>query len=129
MRNDIFKVTGLDPKEGASVVFVWSHDRVSNELMLLGAGHTVGIDTVRPVGIETGQFAVTFLLPQNCTKEGIIVTGDKEGKQIIPRINLTACFLPNGTEPRIAFFGTTAASISVDAPPNHSQPMLACNTD
>jgi hypothetical protein len=129
MSSDFFKVTGIDPNEDANVVFVWSRDRASNEPVLLGSGHVVRADTVRPSGIADGQYAITFILPENCIRAGIIVTGDAEGKQILPRINVTACSVPAGTEPRMIFSGATAARIAAEASASQSQPVLACNTE
>jgi hypothetical protein len=72
--NDFCNASGLNPNNGAKIVFVW-HYRGPCDYVPLGSGHVV--DAVgRPPGIRVGQYSVTFPLPPGCSADEIVVTDD-----------------------------------------------------
>jgi hypothetical protein len=83
-------VSGIDPNDGAKIVFVWCRDKGLEHYALLGSGHVVGaID--RPPGIPIGQFSVTFLLPPGCSADDVLVTDDKNGTDRLRGVTVTPC--------------------------------------
>lgn len=85
-------VSGIDPHDGAKIVFVWCPNKGLENYALLGSGHVVGaLASVLPPGIAAGQFSVTFLLPPGCDAEDVFVTDDVSGKQHLPDVTVTPC--------------------------------------
>lgn len=92
MSGVFFNVAGVDPNEGASVVFVWCRGKAAEDYALLGSSHVVGaVGSTLPPGIVSGQFSVTFLLPPGCSAEDIFVTDDKNGSEHLPGVSITPC--------------------------------------
>lgn len=84
--------SGVDPDEGANIVFVWCRNKGPEDYVLLGSGHVVrAVGSARPPGILAGQFSVTFLLPPGCSEEDVFVTDDKNGKERLPDVKVTPC--------------------------------------
>jgi hypothetical protein len=107
-------VSGIDPNDGAKIVFVWCRDKGPEDYVLLGSGHVVGA-IGRPPGIQEGQFSVTFLLPSGCSTDDIFVTDDKIGKEHLRGVAITPClgvpgFPSDGTATPVGHAGTTKAS-------------------
>ncbi|MGF7160898.1 hypothetical protein FHS85_002529 [Rhodoligotrophos appendicifer] len=124
MSSDYYKATGVDDAKDANLVFVWSRDRVSSEPMLLGAGYAVRADVVRPNGIKSGQFAITFSLPETCRRDDIFVTSDRAGDVVLSGAEISACSVPRGTQAPMMLSGAAAVH-AADALVSHSQHMLA----
>ena len=75
-------VSGIDPNDGATIVFVWCRDKGPEDYVLLGSGHIVDVPAnARPPGIQAGQYSVTFLLRPGCSVEDVFVTDDKSGSE------------------------------------------------
>lgn len=92
MSGVFFNVSGIDPNEGANVVFVWCRGKAAKDHALVGSGHVVSAaGSALPPGIASGQFSVTFLLPPGCSAEDIFVTDDKNGSERLPGVSITPC--------------------------------------
>lgn len=118
MKGSFFNVSGVDPNEGAKIVFVWGHDGNTEASLLLGSGHIVRADSgARPPGIATGQFSVTFLLPSACLAGDVVVTDDVVGAG---RLNEIVIF-PCSGDPTIAAAGTVIAGRH-SSPPHRLRP-------
>jgi hypothetical protein len=83
-------VSGIDPNDGAKIVFVWCRDKGPEDYALLGSGHVVGA-IGRPLGIQAGQFSITLLLPSGCSTDDVFVTDDKIGKEHLRGVTVTPC--------------------------------------
>jgi hypothetical protein len=83
-------VSGIDPNDGAKIVFVWCRDKGPEDYALLGSGHVVGA-IGRPPGIQAGQFSITFLLPSGCSTDDVFVTDDKIGNEHLRGVTITPC--------------------------------------
>jgi hypothetical protein len=107
-------VSGVDPNDGARIVFVWCRDKGPEDYALLGSGHLVGAFG-RPPGIQAGQFSVTLLLPAGCSADDVIVTDDKVGNEHLRGVTITPClgvpqFPSEGAATAARHAGTTNAS-------------------
>jgi hypothetical protein len=92
MNGAFFNVSGIDPNEGARIVFVWCRDKDADDYVLLGSGHPVSaVGCAPPPGITVGQFSITFPLPPGCSAGNIVVTGGKNGKEPLPDVTVTSC--------------------------------------
>jgi hypothetical protein len=92
MSNTLFKVSGIDPNAGASVVFVWHRDKRSGNYAMLGSGHVVRAGGPGlPSGVQAGQFSVTIALPPGGSADNVVVTDDKGGKEILPGVVVAPC--------------------------------------
>ncbi len=92
MDGSFFNVTGVDPNEGAKIVFVWGRDGNTDASLLLGSGHVVRADgSARPPGVAIGQFSVTFLLPAACLAGDVVVTDDVAGAGRMNSIVIVPC--------------------------------------
>ncbi len=60
--------------------------------MLLGSGRVVGRGNLLP-GVQLGQFSITFLLPDGCSVENIVVSRDKSGTELLSGVTLTRCLI------------------------------------
>jgi len=101
-QGNFVNVSGVDATDGAEVVFVWRREKGTEVYDLLGSGHVVGADAaVRPPGILTGQFSVTFLLPPGCSVDDVFVTDDKNSKDPLPGVTVTPCGSILGGQPEI----------------------------
>jgi len=84
-------VSGIDPNDGATIVFAWCRNKGPEDYMLLGSGHIVDVPAnARPPGIRDGQYSVTFLLPPGCSVDDVFVTDDKSGSKRLPDVTITA---------------------------------------
>lgn len=94
MRRMYFNVSGVDPNEGADIVFVRCRDKNPDYDLILGSGHVViaGACAHLP-GVQAGQFSITFPLPDGCAAENIVVTRDKGGKDLLSGVTLTPCLI------------------------------------
>jgi hypothetical protein len=90
-QGNFFNVSGIDPNDGAEIVFAWCRDKGLENCALLGSGNVVGPIGARPPGVVTGQFSVTFLLPPGCRADDVFVTDDKNGKEHLSGVTLTPC--------------------------------------
>jgi hypothetical protein len=86
MNGALFRASGVDANEGAKTVFVWRHDAASNKFRLLASGRIMEAAAVPP-GAPPGQFGVTFMLPEGCSFDSIVVTDDKNNDKFLPSIN------------------------------------------
>ena len=89
MNGTFLNVSGIDPNDGASIVFVWGRNKDHRDPLLLGSGHVVG--AIRPPGIAAGQFSITFPLPPGYSASDVVVTHDESGKQALSDIRVTPC--------------------------------------
>ncbi len=70
-------VSGIDPNDGATIVFAWCPNKGPGDIVLLASGHIVTAPAAaRPPGIQYGQFSVTFLLPPGCSADDVFVSDD-----------------------------------------------------
>jgi hypothetical protein len=94
MSSGYFNVSGIDQNEGAEHVFVRFRNGNSDDDILLGSGRVVGLGGCSlPPGIQVGQFSVTFLLPDGCSADNIVVSRDKSGKELLSGVTLTRCLI------------------------------------
>jgi hypothetical protein len=92
MNGAFFNVSGIDPHDGAKLVFVWSRGRGALKGAFLGSGHVVGaVGCGRPPGISVGQFSITFLLPEGCSPSDIVVTSDVGDGEYLCGVTVTPC--------------------------------------
>ena len=134
MSGAFFRVSGIDPNDGARIVFVWCRDIKSpHTYLLLGSGHVVGGEGLfLPSGVSVGQFSVVFSLPYGCSPGDVVVTDDKNGDEHLLDVTVTPCSTPMGYRPGAAvpagdlaeLTGKTNASIRVI---DRSQAMIARN--
>jgi hypothetical protein len=119
-------VSGVDPNDGAKIVFVWHRDKGPEDYVLLGSGHVVGA-IGRPPGIQTGQFSVTFPLPPACSADDIVVTDNMSGKEALPGVTVTPCSPVSGLKAGgTNISGERAVGIgATNASPQPSQIVLA----
>lgn len=94
MSSDYFNVSGVDQYEGAERVFVRYRNGNPDGDILLGSGRVVcvGVGILLP-GIQVGQFSVTFLLPDGCSADNIVVSRDKSGKELLSGVTITRCLI------------------------------------
>lgn len=96
MSGSFFRVSGIDPNDGAKMAFVWCRVENQDGLVLIASAHIVGVDTVRPPGIHPGQFSVAFLLPHNCQADTIIATDDTDEQRALANVVIEKCTTPQG---------------------------------
>jgi hypothetical protein len=94
MSGAYFNVSGVDRCEGASTVFVRYRNGDPESDALLGSGRVIGVGgcSLLP-GIQIGQFSVTFLLPDGCSVDNIIVSRDRSGKELLSDVTVTRCLI------------------------------------
>jgi hypothetical protein len=94
MSSEYFNVSGIDPYEGAETVFVRYRNGYPDNDLLLGSGRVVGVGgcSLLP-GVQVGQFSITFLLPDECSVDHIVVSRDKSGKELLSGVTLTRCLI------------------------------------
>jgi hypothetical protein len=98
MSGAFFQVSGIVSNEDARTVFVWCRDKISNDAVLLGTGHVAGAGgCFIPPGVPIGQFRVTFLLPSRNSAADLIVTADRDGKELLPDVTVTPCRVSAGS--------------------------------
>jgi hypothetical protein len=84
-------VSGIDPNDGATIVFAWCRNKGPEDYVLLGSGHIVNIPAhARPHGIRAGQYSVTFLLPPGSSADDVFVTDDKSGSERLTGVTIAA---------------------------------------
>ena len=88
-------VSGIDPNDGAKIVFVWCRDKGLEHYSLLGSGHIVGA-IGRPPGILVGEFSITFQPPPRCYASDVFVTDDKNGNEHLRGVTVTPCLGVSG---------------------------------
>lgn len=96
MSGSFFRVSGIDPNDGAKMAFVWCRTANQDSFSLVASAHIVGADTVRPPGIRPGQFSVAFLLPSHCLADTIIATDDIDEQRSLPNVVVEKCPTPQG---------------------------------
>jgi hypothetical protein len=89
MNGAFHNASGVDPNDGASIVFVWCRSRDHEGPRLLSSGHVVG--AIRPPGIAAGQFSITFPLPPGYSANDVVVTHDESGKQPLSNVTVAPC--------------------------------------
>jgi hypothetical protein len=90
--NECFNVSGVDPNEGASVVFVMCRSGFTDGYVQLGNGHIVGANGAYvPPGARAGQYSVTLRLPYGCLPNTIIVKDDKNDQSCLDNVTVTPC--------------------------------------
>jgi hypothetical protein len=111
-------VSGVDPNDGAKIVFVWRRGKSPGDHELLGSGHVVGA-MGRPPGIQIGQYSITFPLPPGCSPDDLVVTDDTSGKEQLPGVTVTPC----SPMPGLSSGGTISPGDPTDRPiTNKSSP-------
>lgn len=105
MNGTFLNVSGIDPNDGASIVFVWCRNKDREDPLLLSSGHVVG--AIHPPGIAAGQFSVTFPLPPGYSANDVFVTRDEGGKQALSNVTVLPC-------PAVASFQSGGAVTPVD---------------
>lgn len=108
MNGTFFSVSGLDPHDSADIAFVWCRPHGQDGRILVGSGHVVPAASNPPPGIQAGQFCVVFPLPNDCSADSIVVTGDRDGKVVLSDITIKLCSPSVGYRP---------AAISASAAP------------
>ena len=94
MSSAYFNVSGVDQSEDAKDVFIRHRNRNPEGDILLGSGRVVSAGGCGLLpGIQVGQFSVTFLLPEGCSADNIIVSRDKDGKDLLSGVTLTRCLI------------------------------------
>jgi hypothetical protein len=123
-----FKVSGTDPNDGARIVFVWCREKGPDDYRLLGSGHVIGPDGVRPPGISVGQFSVTLALPPGRSPDDVVVTDDTAGKVHLPDVIITPCSTVVGFKfgGRVSSGDRTVREITANASPNSGHRVMAC---
>lgn len=111
MSASFFRVSGIDPNDGAKMAFVWCRSEDQDGFILVASTYIVGASTVRPPGIHPGQFSVAFLLPAHCLADSIIVTDDLDERRSLGDVVVEKCPTPNG------FHSSQAPSIRGVQPP------------
>ena len=89
MNGTFLNVSGIDPNDGASIVFVWCRNKGHEDPLLLISGQVVG--AIRPPGIAAGQFSITFPLPPGYSANDVVVTHDESGKQPLSNFTVVPC--------------------------------------
>jgi hypothetical protein len=128
MSGGFVNVSGIDPNDGAKIVFVWCRDpdKGPDDSRLVGSGHVVGPDAPRPPGISVGQFSVTFPLSPGCSADDIVVTDDKTGKDYLPGVTVTPCSAIAGLRSGGTVIPNPAVlADATNASPQSSQTVLA----
>jgi hypothetical protein len=97
MHSAYFNVSGVDQSEDAETVFVRSRNGDPDNDIHLGSGCVVGKGLLLP-GIQVGEFSVTFLLPDGCSADSVVVSRDKSGADLLSGVTLTRCLI--GSEVR-----------------------------
>src|ERR1700735_271410 len=94
MSSEYFNVSGVDPSKGAETVFVRYRNGYPDGDIILGSGRVVGAGgcSLLP-GVQVGQFRITFLLPDGCSADHIVVSRDKSGKELLSDVTLTRCLI------------------------------------
>ena|ERR1700722_20582294 len=94
MSSEYFNVSGVDPCEGAETVFVRYRNGYADGDTLLGSGRVIGVGgcSLLP-GVQVGQFSVTFLLPNGCSADHIVVSRDESGKELLSGVTITRCLI------------------------------------
>jgi hypothetical protein len=88
--NNLWVVSGIDPNPEAQDVFVWHHDRATDQYSLLGSGRIVGsAGSFVPPRVVRGQYRVTVSVRGNASSDDIHVTDDKSGKNFLPDVTIT----------------------------------------
>jgi len=98
MSGEYFNVSGIDPYEGAETVFVRYRNDNPEGGVLLGSGRVVcvGSSGLLP-GVQAGQFSITFLLPDGCSADHVVVSRDRSGEEPLSGVTLTRCLIRTGT--------------------------------
>jgi hypothetical protein len=91
MSNAIFRASGVDPNDGAKIVYVWCRDKNQDSYTLIGSGYVVGAQAGLPPGIRPGQFCVVFILPPGHSADTIVITDDTNGKEFLPNVSVIPC--------------------------------------
>lgn len=132
MSGGYFNVSGIDQNEDADTIFVRYRSGIPDDDILLGSGGVVGGDSLLP-GVQVGQFSITFLLPDGCPADDIVVSRDLGGTELLSDVTLTRCLI--GADAR------SGGTIIPDDPPpradatkvaghftNHNQVVIAHQT-
>jgi hypothetical protein len=94
MSGEYFNVSGVDRYEGATNVFVRYRNGDPEGDTLLGSGRVVGVGRCGLLpGVQVGQFSITFLLPDGCSVDNIVVSRDKSGKALLSGVTITRCLI------------------------------------
>ena len=92
MSSEYFNVSGVDQYEGAENVFVRCRNGDPEGDIPLASGRVVGRGHLLP-GVQVGQFSITFLLPDGCSADNIVVSRDKSGTDLLSDVTLTRCLI------------------------------------
>jgi hypothetical protein len=86
----LWVVSGIDPNPEARDVFVWHHDKATDQYSLLGSGRIVGgPGSVIPPQVVRGQYRVTVATKGGVSSDDIHVTDDKSGKNFLEDVTIT----------------------------------------
>lgn len=126
-QGNYYNVTGVDPNEGARIVFVWARTQDSGSKVLLGSGHVVGaVGCGRPPGVPIGQYCVTFPLPPGSAADDVVLTDDKNADVHLSDVTLTHCSTLAGLRSGATLTRHLAASAdTIETSPKSSQDVLA----
>ncbi len=86
-------VSGVDPNEGATTVYVWRRDQAAKEgrVLLSTAPLVPAEQAARLPGIQPGEFRVTFPAPAGCSVRDILVTDDLKKEEPLPNVTVVPC--------------------------------------
>jgi hypothetical protein len=124
MNGAYFNVSGVDQSEGAGTVFVRSRNGDPDNDIPLGSGPVVGNGILLP-GIQVGQFSITFLLPDGCSADSIVVSRDKSGAELLAGVTITRCLIDAEASCGGRLFRITRGI--PDNPPTHSDATSAAS--
>lgn len=110
MNNAFYRASGVDPNDGAKIVYVWCRDKNQDSYTLIGSGYVVGGQAGLPPGIRAGQFCVVFILPPGCSADTIVVTDDKNGKEFLPNVSIIPCSTLAGFQPGVGAISDGSAA-------------------
>jgi hypothetical protein len=88
MSSAYVSVSGIDQNEDAETIFVRHCNGNPEDALLLGAVSGVGGSHLLP-GIQVGQFSITFLLPDGCSADNIVVSRDKSKTELVSGVTIT----------------------------------------
>jgi hypothetical protein len=90
----LWVVSGIDPNPEAQDVFVWHHDRATDQYSLLGSAPVVGsAGSFVPPQVVRGQYRVTIRAKEVVSSDDIHVTDDRSGKNFLSDVTIMREFI------------------------------------
>ena len=88
--SSVWVISGIAPNSEAQDVFIWHHDRATDQYSLLGSGRIVGsAGSFVPPGVARGQYRVTVGAREGVSTDDIRVTDDESGKNFLSDVTIT----------------------------------------